>query len=323
MSLAVATVVPRLLVAGDPAHGVVRCGRELADAVAADTGGPVAADRPGAGPHHLQVTDRLWGTSPEEAAARVVALLTRVPGTVTLHDLPQASDGPRNQARRGAAYARIARAARGVAVSSRHEAALLAAIAPEVVPEVIPLPVRASVPARRPTALRPEVALLGFFYPGKGHAEAIAAAAGTGLDVVVLGRASPGHEAELQALVADAATSDVRLEVTGWLSDDALLARARAAAVPLVAHRHVSASGSVGTWMSARRRPLVPGGPYWRELAALRPGTVTPYADLPAGIARAMADPDSTWLPAGKPPGPGPAEVAAAHLDWWRRIPWS
>ncbi len=321
MSVATATV-PRLLVAGDPAHGVVRCGRELAEAVTAQTGRAVAVAEPGTGPHHLQVTDRLWGASPERAAARVCAVLDRVPGTVTLHDLPQASDGPRNRARRGAAYARIARAARGVAVSSRHEAALLAALAPEVEPEVIPLAVHpVPAPARRP-GLRPEVALLGFFYPGKGHAEAVAAVAGTGLGVAILGRASAGHEAELDALVADAAARRVRVEVTGWLPDDVLVTRARSAAVPLVAHRHVSASGSVGSWIGAGRRPLVPDGPYWREVAALRPGAVTPYADLRAAVARAAATPEDTWLAPGTSLGPGPADVAAAHLAWWARVPW-
>lgn len=323
--------VPRLVVAGDPHHGVVAYGRRLAAAVAERSGRDVTlaagdATLARSGPLHLQFTDRLWGASPEEAGERVAALAAATPLTVTLHDLPQASDGPRNLERRADCYRRVVAGARGVVVSSAYEAALLAKVAPPPAPPaVIPLPVDPAPDDGPPPEPDDDVCLLGFFYPGKGHAEAVdavadlAAGGGPRLGVTALGRASAGHEDELATLVETAAARGVRVTGTGWLEDGELHRRCRRAGVPLVAHRHVSASASLSTWIAAGRRPLVPDAPYWRELAALRPGTVTPYApeDLPAAIARARRDPATTWLAPGTPTAPGPAEVADAHLAWW------
>ena len=74
-------------------------------------------------------------------------------------------------------------------------------------------------------------------------------------------RPSPGHE----ELVDDAAG---RARAVGRrFTRHRLGARRRpgrhlrAVAVPVAAHQHVSASGSVGSWLSAGRRPLVPAPP--------------------------------------------------------------
>ena len=62
-------------------------------------------------------------------------------------------------------------------------------------------------------------------------------------------------------------------------------------------------------------------GTYARETAALRPGTLTLVGagDLPGALARAAADPVSTWLAPGVGLTPGLAEAAAAYLAWWSR----
>ncbi|MET4052777.1 glycosyltransferase involved in cell wall biosynthesis [Frigoribacterium sp. PvP054] len=291
---------------------------------------------------HLQFTDRLWGPSPAAAADVVEHLADGTALTVTLHDLPQPSDGERNLRRRGEAYARVVAVARGVVVNSEHERALLReTIGFEGPVEVIPLPVDPHpLPAGRPEP-DGDVAVVGFFYPGKGHAEVVAAVAGlaagrpaaeagrVGDDatrpvadvtgVVALGRASPGHEGELRQLVDEAAALGVPFGATGYLDDATLLDRARRASVPVAAHQHVSASGSIATWVAAGRRPLVPDTRYSREMATLRPGTLTLYPEggLATAIAAALADPASTWLDEDAVTRPGLDEVADAYAALW------
>lgn len=323
-------IVPRQLTPGDPRHGVVRFAAELAQSVGAP-GVAWPERRLGGTRVHAHFTDRLWGADPEAAAAAVERLAAEASLTVTLHDLPQASDGPTRLPRRVACYRRVVRAASAVACSSAHEAALLRdVVGADVASAVIPLPVTAAAPeATRPPADH-EVALLGYIYPGKGHAEAIAAVAGlasagkAGLGVTALGRASAGHEAELAQLVADAAARGVRLTVTGYLGEAALLERCRRAAVPLVAHRHVSASASLNSWVAAGRRPLVPDGRYARELAALRPGTIAihPPDERAAAIDRARHDPASTWWGPEASLGPDLRDVADAYVAWWGDVAW-
>ena len=347
--------LPVVVTHHDPQHGVATYAAQIAATVEARTGRHLALDVadlldvpdddsvdvtvPRA---HLQFTDRLWGPSPSAAADVVEHLADTTALTVTLHDLPQPSDGERNLRRRGEAYGRVVAAARGVVVNSGHERALLHEwVGFDGPVEVIPLPVE-----RHPlTGTRPEpdgdVAIIGFFYPGKGHAEVVAAVAGLAAarhrvdcdrhgsgatrpdaratGVVALGRASSGHEAELQQLVDEAAALGVPFGATGYLDDATLLDRARRASVPVAAHQHVSASGSIATWIAAGRRPLVPDTRYSREMAALRPGTLTLYPDsgLAAAIATALADPASTWLDHDARTLPGLDEVADAYAAWW------
>ena len=108
---------PALVVTDDPQHGVTVLARRVADAVARRTGrdlvvspSDLTGPRPPASAH-LHFTDRLWASSPEEAADRLVDLAGRVALTVTLHDLPQPSDGERNLVRRGDCYRRVVEAA--------------------------------------------------------------------------------------------------------------------------------------------------------------------------------------------------------------------
>lgn len=346
--------LPVVVTHHDPQHGVATYAAQIAATVEARTGRHLSLDVadllevPDADTvevtvprAHLQFTDRLWGPSPSAAADVVEDLADTTALTVTLHDLPQPSDGERNLRRRGEAYGRVVAAARGVVVNSEHERSLLREwVGFDGPVEVIPLPVD-----RHPlTGPRPEpdgdVAVIGFFYPGKGHAEVVAAVAGLGAarhdagdrdgsgatrpesdatGVVALGRASSGHEAELQQLVDEAAALGVPFGATGYLDDATLLDRARRASVPVAAHQHVSASGSIATWIAAGRRPLVPDTRYSREMATLRPGTLTLYPDdgLAAAIATALADPASTWLDDDARTLPGLDEVADAYAAWW------
>ncbi|WP_314102445.1 hypothetical protein [uncultured Frigoribacterium sp.] len=328
---------PALVVTDDPQHGVTVLARRVADAVARRTGRDLAvspSDLTGPRPPasaHVHFTDRLWATSPEDAADRLVDLAGRVALTVTLHDLPQPSDGERNLVRRGDCYRRVVEAAAGTVVNSEHEALLLAEFTTDGVrPGVVPLPVDlAPLLTGRPAA-DGTAAVIGFVYPGKGHAELVDAvarlrargddAAGS-LRVTALGRASAGHEAETDQLVSDAASLGVVLDVTGYLDDAVLLDRCRRASVPVAVHRHVSASGSIATWIGAGRRPIVPDTRYSREMAALRPGTLTLIDDDPdalaEAVARAVADPGSTWLAPDARTAPDIDDVAAAYLAWW------
>ncbi|WP_158374706.1 hypothetical protein [Cellulosimicrobium cellulans] len=352
------TDTPVLLLTGPPRHGVARYAADLAAHVRALDGGarvlrvddpgdlPAAAG--GVGRAHLHVTDRLLGASPDAAADLVERLAGVCRLTVTLHDVPQESDGPRNLPRRTAAYARVAAAADGVAVNSRHEALLLAehgVLAPGRA-HVVPLgavpggPDGTAVPAagagagtRVPVAPgTPLVALVaGFLYPGKGHDDVVRAvadaadllrAAGTPpgeVAVVAVGGPSPGHEDEVDRLRADAAARGVAFRVTGGLDDEAYRAALAGPGVPVAAHRHLSASRTLLDWGEAGRRPLVVESRYAREMAALRPGTLTlyPAADLPAHLARAWADPTATTPAPGASLAPTLADAAAAYRAWW------
>lgn len=326
------SALPTQLLVGPTEHGVVRYARSIAAALPVGRGDTrairtldgIAAERV-----QLHFTDRLFGASPEEAAERVVAFAGANPTSITLHDLPQASDGAINHRRRADAYRRVARAAVGVVCNSRHEADLLRGLDAFLEPTVIALPVDSSagvVGSRERAASTPTVALVGFLYPGKGHREVVDAVAAlkAPLSVTGLGRASEGHERDEVALRRHAAAVGVRFEMTGFLPDDELFLRCRTAAVPVAAHQHFSASASINTWLLAGRRPIVLDGPYTREMAELRPGTLTLSTPgrLAESIEQALTHPESTFLDEGTSLRPVLADVAAAYLDWWDELPW-
>jgi hypothetical protein len=323
---------PLLYVGGDPRHGVVRASREIANAITELTGAPRLAEKlPAAGESeiHLHFSDRLFGPDPEASARRIIALARGRAVTLTLHDVPQASDGSERLPRRTACYRAVIAASAGIVATSHHEAALLQSsgvlASPAPAPHVIPLALTPAPSAAAPRDLAPEVALLGFVYPGKGHAEAIdavAALAGSGtarLSVQALGAPAPGHERDLDALSARAHRRGLEFTASGWLEEAELGRRARAAAVPLAAHTHLSASGSINTWIALGRRPLVVDSRYAREIDALRPGTIRIYAPaaLADAIAGALADPAQTWLAAGADTRPHLPDIARRYLDWW------
>ena len=325
-----ASTHPAHLIPGDPRHGVARYAGELAGA----TGCPIWRDlerAQAAKPRrlHLHFSDRQWGSDPAAAAQRVQALARRHPLTVTLHDLPQPSDGPDNHRRRADCYGRVIAAARGVVCNSNWEAGLVAALTVECGPArsaVIPLPVDPA-PAEPPLPTRREIGVIGFVYPGKGHEEAIDAAAALTaagrppVAVVALGAVSAGHAILAEQLAAHARRRGVGFSITGYLTEDEMLRRARQVLAPVAAHRHLSASGSIGSWLAAGRRPLVADSSYAREIGQLRPGTIRRYQpdQLSAAVAAALADPASTWLASDTELTPGRSEVGTAYLEWWTR----
>lgn len=275
---------------------------------------------------HAHFTDRLWGDSPEEAARAFVSLAARRPISVTLHDLPQASDGERNLPRRRAAYAAVAAAARGVVVNSEHERALLVEERVWTGPASrIPLPVAittGAVPHMHPVRGDGSIGVLGYFYPGKGHDEAAQAAAAAGITrMTVLGRASDGHAADLEAFVRRAGALGVGVEVTGWLDDEEIARRGQAVSVPVFAHRHVSASGSLASWIGWGRRPVAVRNRYIDEMAELRPGTLRTVdeLDLAPALRGALDRPESTWHGLTQLPMSWP-EVAESYVRWWEGL---
>ena len=186
------------LVTGPPEHGVVRCARELASATAS----PVISElRELASdiPVHIHFTDRLFGRNASAAADAFVAFAQRhrAPVTVTLHDVPQASDGHAFDIRKQC-YRRVIDCAAAVVVCSMHERLLLEDyMEGSVDVRVIPLPIDSPMSAPDPdTTVDRVVGVLGFVYPGKGHEEVLRAmkALDTDVSLLSIGAASPGHE---------------------------------------------------------------------------------------------------------------------------------
>ncbi|WP_241965064.1 hypothetical protein [Microbacterium telephonicum] len=343
------TPAPLLLIVGPPAHGVTRYGADVADALVA--GDPEVAvlaaptlaaltDRVHGRRAHLHVTDRLLGDSPEQAADAVGALAARTRLTITVHDVPQPSDG-RMFARRRAAYARFAAAAERVVVNSAHEQALWREWVGDDDVDAIPLGARRDAVPTGTEGLEADAAtpadgdltviVAGYVYPGKGHVAAIdavrdAAAAlrdrgervGS-LVVRAIGAPSRGHEDEAEQLRRHARGQGVDLQITGFLDDGAFAAELAGGGIPLAAHEHVSASRSMLDWVEAGRRPLVVSSRYAQEMDRLRPGTLALYEpdDLAVHLAAAWSEPARTRLAAGTDLRPSVADVAREYRRWW------
>lgn len=348
------------LVPGPERHGVTRHALDLLQRPAAAPHGVrrVLPDGPGPRPHtaatlealltalgpqdppvhvHLHLTDHLLAPTAGECADVVEALADRMPISLTLHDLPQPADGPGRYERRRAAYARMATRTRGVVVASEHERRLLlTALADEERPappiEVVPLPLDPPDPRGPVTPDGPRaLAVFGYLYPGKGHRDALEALAGLGeggddVGLVALGEVSPGHEGEVDALRERAAELGRTVTITGHLPDADVRETLRHAWVPVAPHRHVSASGSIGSWLSAGRRPLVPTGSYVDELDARCPGVLLRYGpgtglpDLASAARAALDDPALTWLaPDARltPDGDEAAALLVRAVDTW------
>jgi len=345
---------PDHVLIGPARHGVVRYARDLVAALD-DAGRPVrvsslengeAAVRLAATLErvHIHVTDRVLGRSPEEAADRVEEIGSVTNLSITLHDLPQPSDGT-NFARRRQAYDRFMNAAGGVAVNSQYEAQLvewyLGRVADGV--KVIPIGAR-SVPTpelHAPQPLSPSAAarsvlplrvlIAGFVYPGKGHREAISAVGAlvTRLEsegsrpseatVVAIGAPSAGHEDDIDGLHQHATRLGVEFRVTGFLNDAAYRAEMSSFGIPLAAHQHVSASRSMVDWLELGRNALVVDSPYGREMSRLRPATMTLYEPglLAEFLAAAWRDPTLTHLPRGASLAPTLEGTARAYRAWW------
>ncbi|MDO5513150.1 glycosyltransferase, partial [Corynebacterium sp.] len=292
------------LIVGPDGHGVT----EYARALASHSPGSVLIDvgplPPG--PVHVTFTDHLFGDTPDAAVEAVLARCAGHPLSVSLHDIPQEAEGAARFARRSGAYRHLAAAADLAVVNSRHEAAFFDHDLP-----VLPLAVPAIDSPYDPVPAT--VGILGFIYPGKGHDDLLRAAAGTGLRVRALGGVSDGHADWARHLRDLAEELGVEFEITGWLSDAELAVEMGRIAIPVCAHRHYSASGSLMAWVGAGRRVLVSDSPYTREMAERWPG-IEVVTDLGAG------------LRAFRPAPPAPAagwdwpELADAWVTLWRGL---
>ena len=270
--------------------------------------------------------------------------------SVSVHDVPQPTEGEERFARRARGYAALAAHADIVVVNSAHEAAFFDGSA-----AVVPLPIEAPRPQPPAPADRargtaegrsvsgsgpeaagesgdapstgvssdapPTVGLLGFIYPGKGY-ERVIEAVPAGVRVRALGAVAAGHDDYAAQLSALAASRGVDFQVTGYVPEAGLAAELDAITVPVCPHRHVSASGSLNTWIAHNRRVVVADGPYMREVADRWPGRVVLAGDGPAApdlastIAAMLADPDRTWA-AEPPPAWDWADLAAAYAGLW------
>ena len=317
------------LVLGPPEHGVTRLGAQLLDPADPQTPAPtlvepadaarIAARLPPIGDApalHLHLTDGLLGPDPGAALA-TIARGRRL--ALTLHDVPQPGEGEARLARRSALYRDLAQAADLVIVSSEHERAALTAMGGRA-DAVLPLPIDAREVAAAPEP-EPTVGVLGFVYPGKGH-EALLhllASLDRPATLVALGGLSAGHDDLGPHLREVAGELGVGFRLTGYLAEPALLAAAATVRVPVCAHRHISASASVGTWMQAGRRPLVVDGGYAQELSRRLPDALWVETDLGLAIAAALDDPASTILPDRAAVGPTTPEAAQAQRTLLRR----
>ncbi|WP_173008510.1 hypothetical protein [Mycolicibacterium sp. P1-18] len=313
------------LVVGPARHGVVSFALDLAASLRGDDAATNVVrvehwrdldDAEGSvwrgGGVHLNFTDRLFGSTPSDAARRVATLARDVAAagsrlTVTLHDVPQPSDGG-NYPQRVDAYRAVCAAVHGLVTNSDHERSLLdeSGIAAPADVVVIPLPLEVGDAAPPPPALGDRtVGVFGFLYPGKGHDEVLAAMAGlpSSVGFVAVGEPSAGHDDLVRDLADTADRAGRRFSVTGYVPGEALTGVLHGVTVPVAHHRHVSASGSINTWIAARRRPLVAVNRYTVEHAERHPGTVTPYPDtahaLRTALECALAQPESTWIAAG------------------------
>lgn len=325
------------VIVGPAEHGVTRHAQVIARATrttvvrAADV---ATADRwlGAARVYHWHFTDRLFGGDVDTASAALNGAMARLPAhhVVSLHDVP-AETGTLRGRRRADAYGSICARADAVVVSSEHERRRLGRGAVGAGIDVIPLPVVPFGPG--PTSGPASsawsgggrtVGILGFVYPGKGHAGVVAASVGLPADVriVALGRASDGHDELVRELRVAADVVGRELVVTGYLDDASLAVAVDAIDVPVVPARAMSASASLATWLGAGRRPLARRNGYVSELSRLDPHVVTVVEDgeLAAAMRRALEDPASTRRVHGAPAGLGLDAVAAAYRALYRRF---
>ncbi|MXG92215.1 glycosyltransferase [Nocardioides flavescens] len=290
---------------------------------------------------HVHFCDRLYAATPGEAADRIARWAQGGRLTLTLHDVPQPWASPERQ--RG--YLDAVAAADAWAANSHHEVLLLdearrltgspSALAPGLVAHLpVPDSQTAALPGQPDARDGDEVVfgVVGWVYPDKGHREVVRAAgrlaeAGHRVRVRCLGAAVEGHADLVEELQGRAERSGVALEVTGFLDQADLEAAMQAVTVPVAAHRHLSASASVNSWLSTGRRPVVADGRYTRELAALRPGTLLLVdADdgpedsgeaLDAVVQRVLDDPGLTHLGPDARLAPHLGDTVAAYAAWW------
>lgn len=288
------------LIVGPPEHGVTEYARLLAD----HTGGSIAklGDKLAPGPVHVTFTDHLFGPDPDTAVDAVLEMVAGHPFSVSFHDVPQPEEGQARFERRSLAYQRLAAAADLAVTNSRHEASFFNS---PITSLPLPLPTAPDLKGQGPEP--GTIGILGFIYPGKGHEDiAEIVSLSDVFTVRALGGYSPGHE-------------DMKLhgvEVTGYLPEERLWEEISKIAIPVCAHRHFSASGSLMRWLAAGRRVLISDSDYAREVAQDHPEQIVLVTDWPTALAAAAED-KSFSEPVRHHHHWGWPEAATAWQDLW------
>ena len=250
---------------------------------------------------HLHVTDKLFGSSPADAADACARLVQRldVPVVIGLHDVPL-GDADDIAKGRVEAYRRFAALGDVIVVASSAEARRLRGFAGTVDVAVLPLPI--PVTARGPRAARTDgrLGVLGFVYPGKGHPTVLDAAGLIGADVVAVG----GVQSRSRRSGRIAAPRRRPPTGSSWRSPGRFgaigsLVMRRRSPCPSCPACAPPSSASLMSWIGAGRRPLVAANEHTVEVAErlgghlqLFDGTAPSLAPLrPPG----SLDPGATW----------------------------
>ncbi|WP_410665350.1 hypothetical protein [Amycolatopsis sp. lyj-84] len=312
---------------GPPGHGVVRHARSVAG-LCTIHGAVSTEDEPDL--THAHFTDALFGDTIEKAAVNFRKWMAGVhrPLVVTVHDVPDPFGRSRRDQARCRGYADVLEACDAVVVSASHEARKAAALTGKPIYRIdLPLPPEPfSVHDHPLIEPVPSLVLLGYLYPGKGHLEAIDLAAAVGRNrasgpplVVAAGSVSAGHADLLDRVRRHAARRRVPFLLTGHLSDAEFTDLACSARVPVVLNRTVSASGSLLSWLSCRRRPVTWSGHYTREIARRHPGTVLlggSKRELAEHVVRALDEPETTRSSSR----PQWTDTGAEHVSLYRKV---
>ncbi len=221
----------------------------------------------------------------------VVLRSLRRPLVVTMHDV-FVSQGrwARRLSPTALGIRRLAHAATSLVVHSEDERSRLVGLVPAAKVEVVPhfVEIRPSLPdraaARRELGLGDQrvVTLLGTITKRRGHRLVIDAMTGLPSDVTALfvGSNIEGRDhvrLELEQHAADVGVAD-RVRFLGYLPEGELEQVLVATDVALCPFRVMSASGALATWISAGRPIVTSDLAPFRELDALAPGALQPFA---------------------------------------------
>lgn len=274
---------PQHIVVGPAEHGVVTYALQLCDALNVEPlcfeswqdlerALPLTLETQSV---HICFTDHLLGDTPARAVQLMHRLGEQFYLSISFHDVPQVQEGEERFASRTRAYVELGERADVLVVNSEHEAAFFRRHCRKAVyPLVLPLPLAAvetqgNYRAKPLTEQPLDISVMGFLYPGKGHQELLESLNGVNANVRALGKISEGHDWLLEKLEATAQNAGVGFEVTGYLSEPELEEQMLRTQIPVCAHRHFSASGSLMKWISLGRRVLVSDNTYSRELAKI------------------------------------------------------
>jgi glycosyltransferase involved in cell wall biosynthesis len=217
----------------------------------------------------------------------VVLQSLRRPVVITMHDV-FAREGPWQRLFSPAAVGlrRLGAAAARLVVHSEEERGRLAGLVPEAKVEVVPhfvevrpaLPQRAAARESLGVTGQRVLTVLGYMTKRRGHRLVIDALPELPAEVTVLfvGSTIEGREHVGSALAKHAAEVGVgdRVRFMGYLPEDQLEQVLAATDVALCPFREMSASGALATWISSGRPIVTSDLAPFRELQAMRPGSL-------------------------------------------------